>query len=845
MLEEAVQPAKPSTAPPAGQECLFLLSARSTAALRDLAASYAGWLDRTGSDLAEICRAAATGRAHYRHRLAAIARDPAGLAAALRAWLAGAEEPSLGAALAAQPAPQIGLFRPALNDGAAAAMAAALAAASPAFAGCLPPAIDGAALQYALGRFFSALGIASAAVFGPGDAAAGVDLLLVLGPDSHAAPSAIAQRVAVLAAAPAAGPVSKAAAWAALLDALRALYLAGADVAWDGLYRAPGARPPAPKPDLPTYAFQRQSFWRPQRHPAAILPAAVTDWPKLTASVALQSETGPLGWDVTSYATRWRRFDELTVGHAINTFAAFGEFAAPGARASADGLIRRHGIVPLYRDLLNRWLGLMAREGVLQRESDGFTSRQPLEPRDLSEVWRDVERLMADDLDMLHYAQRASGRLPELLTGRMSPLEALFARGNLDSAEGIYERSPAARYLNAMAAAALRSALADHRGAGPFRVVEVGAGTGGTTSRLAEIFPADGEYWFTDLSDAFLGRARRRFGKNPAFRFAKFNLDLPPPAELPVGLTDVVAAANVVHATRDVGVTLDRLRALLKPGGVLILIEHTLHHSLFDLTIAFVEGWSSFADAYRTDHPLLGADRWTALLRERGFIEAERFPKVGAPADTIGQHVLIARNALDVPRDAVVAAAPAPSDPAPPPVPATPAPAARALVAGPSVAGEHEKLEVFVRRCAARVMHLDPATRPQPRERFSDLGMDSLMALQLQSQLAEGLSLGDQLPATIAFDTGTVEALTAALLTLIAPPAAPAPATPPALAAPAHSARRISTPSATTRWPPSLPSACAPILVWRRTDERARVVTPKGRLPRTAGRTGAPRGTQG
>ena len=66
-------------------------------------------------------------------------------------------------------------------------------------------------------------------------------------------------------------------------------------------------------------------------------------------------------------------------------------------------------------------------------------------------------------------------------------------------------------------------------------------------------------------------------------------------------------------------------------------------------------------------------------------------------------------------------------------------------------------------------MHLDPATRLAPRERFTDLGMDLLMALQLQSDLADSLGLGDQLPATLAFDTGTVEELTDQLLRLIAP----------------------------------------------------------------------------
>ena len=44
--------------------------------------------------------------------------------------------------------------------------------------------------------------------------------------------------------------------------------------------------------------------------------------------------------------------------------------------------------------------------------------------------------------------------------------------------------------------------------------------------------------------------------------------------------------------------------------------------------------------------------------------------------------------------------------------------------------------------------------------------MNSLMALQLHSLLANGLSLGDQLPTTVALHTGTVESLTDEILRL-------------------------------------------------------------------------------
>ena len=550
-------------------------------------------------------------------------------------------------------------------------------------------------------------------------------------------------------------------------SALQTLYLVGGEIDWKKFWGSAEGRPRR-KLDLPSYAFQRQRFWRPKNSaspPSGTRTAPQLNWQKLLATLATQSETGPLGWDPTRYATRWRRLDELTIGHVVNTLAALGEFASSGARASVDQLVKRHGVVALYRNLVARWLKLLSNASILSEAGEYYVSVSPLCRRDLTTIWRDIEDLLGDDPDTLTYLKRASEKLIELLTGRVSPLEVLFERGSLDRAEGIYERSPSARYLNSIVAAAVRSALEDHRGHGPFRMLEAGAGTGGTTARLADFFPNDGEYWFTDLSEAFLARGRRKFGANPAFRFTKFNLDLPVPAELPFGQFDVALAANVVHATRDVGATLDNMRALLKPGGLLVLIESTTHFSHFDLTIAFVEGWSNFADRYRRDHPLLPADRWLSLLRERGFIAAERFPRGGALCDNLGQHIIIARNAVDA-FSAVSIEARAPAAASDGVVNGTAPEPPRLKFEGPIDAAHRDALEAFVRRCAAAVMHLDGVVRPGSRDRFSDLGMDSLMALQLQATLGEGLGLPQPLPATIAFDAGTVEALTDQILRL-------------------------------------------------------------------------------
>lgn len=45
---------------------------------------------------------------------------------------------------------------------------------------------------------------------------------------------------------------------------------------------------------------------------------------------------------------------------------------------------------------------------------------------------------------------------------------------------------------------------------------------------------------------------------------------------------DLIVAANVIHATRHIGRTLDNLRPLLKPGGRLLMREITQPMRLFD-----------------------------------------------------------------------------------------------------------------------------------------------------------------------------------------------------------------------------------------------------------------------
>ena len=96
LVVESAPPAPPEAAVDGRPLHVLTLSARSDAALADLAARYAEQLGRQPApDLAEVALTAGAGRSHFPHRLAAVAPDAEAAAGQLVAYAAGEQAPGL------------------------------------------------------------------------------------------------------------------------------------------------------------------------------------------------------------------------------------------------------------------------------------------------------------------------------------------------------------------------------------------------------------------------------------------------------------------------------------------------------------------------------------------------------------------------------------------------------------------------------------------------------------------------------------------------------------------------------------------------------------------------------
>jgi acyl transferase domain-containing protein len=568
--------------------------------------------------------------------------------------------------------------------------------------------------------------------------------------------------------------------WDVMLDSLQTLYAAGAKVDWAGFDAGAPRRCVA----LPTYPFQRKRHWADW---ASAAPSAPNDsaqvWSAVGRALEQQAERGPIGVDLSGYERKWSSLERLTVAYAAEVLRGAGIFATAGERATAEDVRQRLGASDSYRHLLARWLQRLAEAGQLRADGDAYVSERPLSVPDLAARWADAESLLADNQPLLDYVRHCAMLLIDVISGAQSPLETLFPRGEFNLADGLYRRSATMRYINGLAASAVEAFVAA-RGHRPLHVLEIGAGTGGTTAAILPCLPAERtRYRYTDVSPFFFDRAREDFAGCPFLDFAELDVDRDLGAQgTPAGGYDLVIAANAVHASRDLRAALKRLRELVAPGGLLLLVESTAHLAWFDITTGLIEGWQHFADDLRTDNPLLPAPTWVAALRDAGFDDADAWPRAGSVAQAIGQHVVVARVAGEA---GMAADAPSPQATQPAHASATAktsaaeqAKALRQRILDALPADRHELLREFVRDRVIRVLKLDPADPPAGNDRLMDLGFDSLMAVQLRNQLGIGLQLDKPLPATVMFDQPTIAALASYLLDRLAPPQATVAASP-------------------------------------------------------------------
>ncbi len=352
---------------------------------------------------------------------------------------------------------------------------------------------------------------------------------------------------------------------------------------------------------------------------------------------------------LTVYDDLIPKLESLSGAFIERALLRMGGSLEPDRRFSTQELADQLRVVPDQERLFARLLEVVSEGGILKSEHNGWIVLRPLMPR-ASDLLADAENLAQQYPACsaeISLTARCGYRLDEVLRGTCDPLHLLFPGGDFATADALYRHSPLSQVLNTslrdVVVAASESAPTDRI----VRVLEIGAGTGGTTSFLVPHLNSNNtQYAFTDVSPLFLARGREEFRSFPFVSFDLLDIEKPLPGSEEPSF-DIVIAANALHATRDLRETLQNAVSLIAPGGLLVLFEATAKKRWVDITFGLTEGWWRFKDrTLRPDSPLLSLEKWNSLLQEVGLETAHVSPSLRTGTHAVEQAVLVGRKPL-------------------------------------------------------------------------------------------------------------------------------------------------------------------------------------------------------
>lgn len=313
---------------------------------------------------------------------------------------------------------------------------------------------------------------------------------------------------------------------------------------------------------------------------------------------------------------------QLVTQYVVTAFASLG--CDLGALGTGDELPSFY-FDPRHTRLIPQLQRILRDSGLItQRNTSSFRTAVPAPAAPIQCLHEEMLARFpkhASETKLLH---TTGAKLADCLTGREDPIGLIFRDAEARSLlEDVYTNAPMFKTGTLLLADYLSSVITRvSNSRRTLRILELGAGTGGTTKHIVESLASLGSrcpftYTFTDLSPSLVTAAKRKFARWSSFmEYATLNIEDEPAAHL-LGAYDIIISTNCIHATRDLVQSTTHIRKMLRPDGVLCLVELTRNLFWFDLVFGLLEGWWLFTDG--REHALAHEERWSRDLRKAGF----------------------------------------------------------------------------------------------------------------------------------------------------------------------------------------------------------------------------------
>ncbi|KAI0187299.1 S-adenosyl-L-methionine-dependent methyltransferase, partial [Xylaria flabelliformis] len=278
-------------------------------------------------------------------------------------------------------------------------------------------------------------------------------------------------------------------------------------------------------------------------------------------------------------------------------------------------------VLPQHKQLVRQFHKVLEEGKVILSKDGGFVrTESPIDPKPAETIYQEIINLFPQHAVTNKLVRVVGSQLAGCLAGDVDGVHLIFGNAeNKKLLNDMYEFWPLLRTPTLLLGDFLVKVLSDASGKGKFRILEVGAGTGGTTRHVVERLQKQGiefEYVFTDLSTALVAAAKRQFKKVEGMSYDRLDIEKPPKAEY-LGAFHCIISTNCIHATKNLDKALLHLRQMLRADGALTLVETTQRLNWLDIVVGLFEGWWLFDDG-RT-YALIDEEQWAERMKKAGF----------------------------------------------------------------------------------------------------------------------------------------------------------------------------------------------------------------------------------
>ncbi|NRA11946.1 MAG: SDR family NAD(P)-dependent oxidoreductase, partial [Crocinitomicaceae bacterium] len=354
--------------------------------------------------------------------------------------------------------------------------------------------------------------------------------------------------------------------------------------------------------------------------------------------------------EVNSRSTQKEYYDQyepeqyqLTLAYICDSLQEMGMSFEAGTKVDVDKYYEEFEIIKDQKRLFYHMFKLIQIGGILKGSDGNYEVVKTPDFKDLRAWMENLNK----QYPQFHHESTLLGRCgPEItgvLQGTVDPIQLIFPEDKWDAIVQYYVEGFAFKKYNDIAGRSIAELIKNIPEDQTIRVLEIGAGTGGMTQAILPMLPADRtEYVFTDLSHMFMIKAQQRFAKYPFVQYKILDIEQDPADQgIDLNSFDIIIASDVIHATRDLSVSLGNARQLLASEGVLMMLEVTNSPVYLDFIFGMTEGWWLYED-FRTEHATMAPEMWEKVLTDNGYNNTAYFSDV--PDNSIScQSVIMAR----------------------------------------------------------------------------------------------------------------------------------------------------------------------------------------------------------